>query len=161
MPLTKLTVEGRKVTKVEGGGAFGDTLQRSFEEFKDKTYPGLPGPGSNWISTFAMCTNPKFRRSPSFESTRGSARVHSWCLGHRRSGFLHASIGAGLAAPNHKIIRHFDMMFTSVVADGRPVIEDGHLVALDDPKVRGIAERHGDPDVILREDWVPDRNTAI
>ena len=161
MPLTKLTVEGRKVTKVEGGGTFGDTLQRSFEEFKDKTYPGLPGPGSNWISTFAMCTNPKFRRSPSFESTRGSARVHSWCLGHRRSGFLHASIGAGLAAPNHKIIRHFDMMFTSVVADGRPVIEDGHLVALDDPKVRGIAERHGDPDIILQEDWVPDRNTAI
>ncbi|HEX9880696.1 MAG TPA: hypothetical protein VGB25_10920, partial [Candidatus Binatia bacterium] len=84
-----------------------------------------------------------------------------WCLGHRRSGFLHASIGSGLAAPNHKIIRHFDMMFPTVVADGRVVIEDGHLMALDDPKVRGIAERHGDPDVILREDWVPDPNLAI
>lgn len=161
VPLTRLTVEGRRVTKINGGGAFGDTLRRSFEEFKDKTYPGLPGPGSNWISTFAMCTNPKYRRSPSYESARGSARVHSWCLGHRRSGFLHASIGSGLATPNHKIIRHFDMMFTTVVADGRPVIEEGHLVALDAPEVRRAAEKYGDPDNLLREDWVPDRNAAI
>jgi hypothetical protein len=161
VPLTRCTVEGRRVTKVEGGGAFGDTLRRSFEEFKDKTYPGLPGPGSNWISTFAMCTNPKFRRSPSYQTAKGSARVHSWCLGHRRSGFLHASIGSGLAAPNHKIIRHFDMMFTTVVADGRPVIKEGHLVALDAPEVQKVAERYGDPDNLLREDWVPDRNTAI
>jgi hypothetical protein len=161
VPLTRLTVQGRQVTKIEGGGAFGDTLRRSFEEFKDKTYPGLPGPGSNWISTFAMCTNPKFRRSPSYHTAKGSAKVHSWCLGHRRSGFLHASIGSGLAAPNHKIIRHFDMMFTTVIADGRPVIENGHLVALDAPEARRVAERYGDPADLLREDWVPDRNAAI
>ncbi|NIO10749.1 MAG: hypothetical protein GTO40_23205, partial [Deltaproteobacteria bacterium] len=161
LPECRLTVEGRKVTKIEGGGKIGDTIRRSFEEFKDKTYPGLPGPGANWISTFAMCTNPKFRRSPSFEAARGSARVHSWCLGHRRSGFLHASIGAGQATATHKVIRHFDMMFPTVVADGIPVIEDGHLVALDDPRVRGIAERHGDPDEILSEDWIPDPNTAL
>jgi len=161
VPLTRLTVEGRRVTKINGGGVFGDTLRRSFEEYKDKTYPGLPGPGANWISTFAMCTNPKFRRSPSYESARGSARVHSWCLGHRRSGFLHASIGSAMATQNHKIIRHFDMMFTTVVADGRPVIEEGHLAALDAPEVRRVAERYGDPDNLLREDWVPDRNAAI
>jgi hypothetical protein len=161
VPSTRLTVEGRRVTKVEGGGAFGETLRRSFEEFKNETYPGLPGAGTNWISTFAMCTNPKFRRSPSYESARGSARVHSWCLGHRRSGFLHASVGSALAAPNHKIIRHFDMMFPTLTADGRPVIEDGHLVALDAPEVRKVAERYGDPDDLLREDWVPDRNAAI
>lgn len=161
VPLTRLTVEGRQVTHVKGGGAFGDRLRHSFDEYKNETYPGLPGPGSNWISTFAMCTNPKFRRSPSYENARGSARVHSWCLGHRRSGFLHASVGSALAAPNHKIIRHFDMMFTTLIADDRPVIEDGHLVALDAPEVRRIAERYGEPDDLLREDWVPDRNAAI
>jgi leucyl aminopeptidase (aminopeptidase T) len=161
IPLTRLTVEERRVTKVEGGGAFGDTLRQSFEELKEETYPGLPGPGTNWISTFAMCTNPKFRRSPSYESARGSARVHSWCLGHRRSGFLHASVGSALINPKHKIIRHFDMMFPTVIADGRPVIEEGHLVALDAPEVKRVAERYGDPDNLLREDWIPDRNAAI
>jgi hypothetical protein len=74
---------------------------------------------------------------------------------------LHASVGSALAAPNHKIIRHFDMMFPTLTADGRPVIEDGHLVALDAPEVRKVAERYGDPDDLLREDWVPDRNAAI
>lgn len=158
---THLIVEGRKVTQVEGSGAFAERLRQSFEEFKDQTYPHLPGPGTNWISTFALCTNPKFRRSPSYVNERGSAKVHSWCLGHLRSGFLHASVGAALADPNHKIIRHFDMMFTTLVADGRPVIEDGHLVALDAPEVRKVAERYGNPDDLLREDWVPDPNTAI
>lgn len=62
---------------------------------------------------------------------------------------------------NHKLIRHFDMMFTTLVADGRPVIEAGHLVALDDPEVCKVAERYGDPDELLREDWVPDQATAI
>ncbi len=158
---TTVTVEGRQVTEVKGSGAFADRLRQSFEQFKDQTYPGLPGPGTNWISTFAMCTNPKFRRSPSYQNARGSARVHTWCLGHRRSGFLHASLGAALVGDDHKIIRHFDMMFPNLIADGRPVIEDGHLVALDDPEVRAVAERFGDPDELLREDWVPDRTTGI
>jgi len=158
---TRLTVDGRRVTQVDGSGAFADRLRQTFEKYKNETYRGLPGPGANWISTFAACTNPKFRRSPSWENARGSARVHSWCLGHRRSGFLHASVGAALENENSKLIRHFDMMFPNLFADGRPVIEDGHLLALDDPHVREIAARHGDPDELLREDWVPDRNRAI
>ncbi|HEY3118430.1 MAG TPA: hypothetical protein VGK54_16935 [Chloroflexota bacterium] len=157
----KLTVEGRAVTEVHGSGVFPDRLRQSFEEFKDQTYPHLPGPGTNWISTFALCTNPKYRRSPSYDTATGSAKVHSWCLGHRRSGFLHASIGAAQVGENHKVIRHFDMMFTTVMADGRPVIQDGHLVALDDPKVRAVAERFGNPDELLSEDWIPDPATGI
>ena len=161
VPNTKLTVDGRRVTQVEGSSHFADTLRATFEKYKDKTWKGLPGPGANWISTFASCTNPKFRRSPNWESTRGSARVHAWCLGHRRSGFLHASVGAALENENSKLIRHFDMAFPNLYCDGRPVIEDGHLLALDDPHVRAVAERFGDPDELLREDWVPDRNKAI
>jgi hypothetical protein len=157
----RLTVDGRRVTQVEGSGAFPDALRESFEKYKDKTYAGMPGPGANWISTFAACTNPKFRRSPSWENTRGSARVHSWCLGHRRSGFLHSSVGAALENENSKLIRHFDMAFPNLYADGKPVIVDGHLLGLDDPEVRKVAERFGDPDELLREDWVPDRNRAI
>src|SRR5439155_7944465 len=142
----RLTVEGRQVTQVQGSGRFADRLRESFEQYKDQSYAHLPGPGANWISTFALCTNPKYRRSPSWEFAHGSARAHSWCLGHKRSGFLHASIGAALVNPDHKLIRHFDMMFATVLADGRPVIKDGHLVALDAPEVRAVAERFGDPD---------------
>src|SRR5579871_3336656 len=147
---TTLTVDGRRVTQVEGSGKFAETLRQTFAKYKDQTYRGLPGPGANWISTFAACTNPKFRRSPTWENTRGSARVHSWCLGHRRSGFLHASVGAALESPNSKLIRHFDMAFPTVYADDRPMIVEGHLLALDDPHVRAVAERYGNPDELLR-----------
>jgi hypothetical protein len=37
-----------------------------------------------------------------------------------------------------------------------PVIEGGRLSAYDDPDVRDLAAQHGDPDVLLRDDWVPD-----
>ncbi|HEY3117245.1 MAG TPA: hypothetical protein VGK54_10935, partial [Chloroflexota bacterium] len=109
----RLTVQGRRVTEVHGTGAFPDTLRQSFDDFKDQQYPHLPGPGANWISTFALCTNPKYRRSPSYDTAKGSAKVHAWCLGHRRSGFLHASVGAAQVGEFHKVIRHFDMMYTN------------------------------------------------
>jgi hypothetical protein len=70
-------------------------------------------------------------------------------------------VGAVLENENSKLIRHFDMAFPYLYADGKPVIEDGHLLALDDPRVRQIAEKYGDPDELLREDWIPDRNQAI
>jgi len=40
--------------------------------------------------------------------------------------------------------------------DGRRIVEKGHLLALDDPEVRAIAAKYGDPDELLREDWIPE-----
>jgi len=36
------------------------------------------------------------------------------------------------------------------------IIEKGRLVALDDPQVRKVAEKYGDPDELLKEDWIPE-----
>jgi hypothetical protein len=35
------------------------------------------------------------------------------------------------------------------------VIDNGRLTALDDPEVRELARKYGDPDEILKEDWIP------
>lgn len=161
IPLTRLHIKNRQVREVEGGGEFAERLRKSFDKYRDVTFERLPGPGCNWVSTFALCTNPKYRRSPFHSQARGSTRVHTWCLGHRRSGFIHASIGSALAGPGHKLIRHFELMFPTMVADGKVVIQDGHLVALDDPQVRSVAARYGDPDNLLREEWIPDPVAAI
>ena len=32
----------------------------------------------------------------------------------------------------------------------------GHLTVLDDPEVRRVAAKYGDPDELLREDWIPE-----
>lgn len=161
IPLTKLHIEDRRVVEVEGGGTFGDRLRESFKQYQNATYEKLPGPGCNWVSTFAFCTNPKYRRSPIYPQVQSSARVHAWCLGHRRSGIIHASVGSALETPKHKLIRHFELMSPTIVADDKVVIREGHLTSLDDPEVRRIAQKHGDPDEILLEDWIPNPETAI
>lgn len=34
-------------------------------------------------------------------------------------------------------------------------IQNGRLTALDDPEVRELARKYGDPDELLKEDWIP------
>ena len=48
--------------------------------------------------------------------------------------------------------------FTIITKSGREytIIRDGRLTALDDPEVRKLAEKYGDPDDLLREDWIPE-----
>jgi hypothetical protein len=36
------------------------------------------------------------------------------------------------------------------------VVDEGHVVALDDPEVRKLAAQYGNPDEILAEDWIPE-----
>ncbi len=76
-------------------------------------------------------------------------------------GIIHASVGAALETPKHKFIRHFELMSPTLVADGKVVIREGHLTSLDDPEVRHIAQKRGEPDEILLEDWMPNPETAI
>ena len=47
--------------------------------------------------------------------------------------------------------------FTITTKTGKEytIIRDGRLTALDDPEVRKLAEKYGDPDDLLREDWIP------
>lgn len=155
IPHVQLTIKGGRVTKVEGGGKYGETLRRSFEEFKNLTSRRSPGPGVNWISSFGICTHPKGRRAAFVEKLKGSARIHGWAFGHRRSGVIHTSIGEGLVGNSYKIIRHVDQYFITLLADGKKVIDKGHILALDDPAVHKIASKYGDPKELLTEEWIP------
>ncbi|MDP2646048.1 MAG: hypothetical protein Q8P24_14005 [Desulfobacterales bacterium] len=155
VPRTTLKVEGGRVVDVQGGGKFGDRLRTSFEKYKDLTGKSCPGPGINWITTMGLCTNPKAARSPFFEELSGSARIFAWTYAHRRSGVLHASIGEGKVTPNYKVIRHMDTFFNTLVTEKGTIAENGRLCALDDPRVREMAARFGDPDQLLQECWIP------
>ncbi len=155
VPRIRMIVENGKVVKVEGGGKFGERLRESFERYAHLTGKSCPGPGINWISTIGVCTNPHAHRSPFFGELTGSARVYAWSFGHRRSGVFHTSVGEALVSPDHKMIRHMDTYFNTLVTDRGTVIENGHLTALDDPGIRRLAARYGDPDKLLKEIWIP------
>ena len=36
------------------------------------------------------------------------------------------------------------------------LLDKGHMTSLDDPEVRALASRYGDPDYLLTEDWIPE-----
>ena len=55
---------------------------------------------------------------------------------------------------------HVHLYFPTYICklkDGREVkiIDKGRLTALDDPRVRQVAAKYGNPDELLREDWIP------
>lgn len=90
-----------------------------------------------------------------------------------RSGIIHWSNGINAPddpeitkfAREHKVpgthCFHFITYFTTYEARLRDtgewikLTDKGRITAMDDPEVRQLASRYGDPDELLREDWVP------
>ncbi len=48
----------------------------------------------------------------------------------------------------------------SCEVDGTKLVENGRLRVLDDPEVRRVAAKYGNPDELLREDWIPEFDDA-
>ncbi len=155
VPRTTFNIKGSQVYRVDGEGKLAETWRRNFEEYKNLKSPTCPGPGINWWTTLAIGTSPKARIAANWDKMSGCARMHAWGIGHSRSGVVHTSIGEGVVAPDRRIIRHVDIFFPTLICDGKKVIEGGHLVALDDPAIIKLAAKYGDPEELLREDWIP------
>ena len=47
-------------------------------------------------------------------------------------------------------------LVVETATDEIPIVESGRLSAYDDPEVRELAARYGDPDEVLHDDWVPE-----
>lgn len=163
IPEIKLYFDNGHVTRVEGGGKAGEYIREALEKYKDIQAPGLPGPGPGWLEEVSLGTNPKAARPYSFAEYERMGRYPSWSHGRRRSGVIHMAIGwsfhfdRGKPQPelpsNH---RDFEIYFPTYYLDGVKIVDNGHLLALDDPEIRKIAAKYGDPDVLLREDWIPE-----
>jgi hypothetical protein len=165
-PHIKVYLEHSKVTKIEGGGEFGNKWREFIEKYKDVKYPHCPGPGIDWFIEAAIGTHPKVTRP--FNIFHSATARGSFAGERDRSGIMHLGIGQVLDfvwALRHEPVLpfyHFHVnlyfpTYTCKLKDGREVklIEKGHLTALDDPHVRSVAAKYGNPDELLREAWVP------
>jgi hypothetical protein len=165
-PHIKLHLERSQVTRVEGGGEFGDGWRKFIEQNKDIQYPHYPGPGVGWFIEAAIGTHPKVIRP--FNAFDSATARGSFMSERDRSGVIHLGIGQVLdfvwalrqdpPLPFYHFHVHlYFATYTCTLKDGREVklIDRGRLTALDDPEVRRVAAKYGDPDELLREDWVP------
>ena len=156
-PMT-FRVENSRVTKVEGGGAFGEWTRSMIEKHKDTDF-GYYGVGGNYLEEFQLTSHPKVvpRRGPFAFSELDATWRPTW-----RSGKVHLAVGSGGPIfDEQKRVKvdefHIDVeiYFPTLTVGDRKIVVNGRLTALDDPHVREVAKRHGDPERLLKEAWTP------
>ena len=161
----KVGLDGGKISHIKDGGKYGDAWRELLEETDGIQYPEFPRKGLFWLWELAMGTNPKVRRpqNPLRLSSGGFEIERS------RSGVIHVGFGTRWRGQSERWAGehgepyghlHVHLLFPTyeiktVTGKTITVIENGRLKALDDPEVRDLARKYGDPDELLGEDWTP------
>ena len=160
IPEIRIYIEKAAVTHVEAGGAAGERFRAALERYKNIQFPGFASPGVGNVEEVALGVHPKAKpdEGPGILGF-GEAR--------RRSGTIHIGIGATRNAETRDVLmkgtsglprgqhRDWQMYFPTLILDGEVLVEKGHLTVLDDPEIRRLASKFGDPDQLLSEDWIP------
>jgi hypothetical protein len=164
-PQVNVELEGGQIVRVTGGAAYGDAWRDLLEESRRTQYPCFPRPGLFYLWEVAIGTNPKICRPSGIE--RHSSGGFEW--ERRRSGVIHMGFGTLWRSDEEKWAGengilyghlHIHLLFptftiTTKSAKDYTIIRNGRLTALDDFDVRQLAAKYGDPDDLLREDWIP------
>jgi len=144
-PHMKLTVEHGQVVKVEGGGLQGIMLDDIMNKYKNDQIPYLPRPGWLYVFHLSLSVNPK-----------GGDRSMYWAFGPE---IYIPEIEEYGRKHNMPITHNFHLnnsfiTYEAMVTGGKKtrIKDKGHLVLLEDPEVRAIASKYGDPEDILSEE---------
>lgn len=163
-PRISIEIERGKIREIKGGGGYGEAWRTLLHQTDDIQYPEFPRKGLFWLWEMAIGTNPKVRRpSNVLRISSGGNEVE-----RSRSGVIHIGFGTRWRGPSERWAAekgimyghlHVHLLFPTyeIRVGGKTitVIERGRLKALDDPEVRELAKKYGDPDELLREDWIP------
>ncbi len=144
--LLKVTYQDGRLVHAEGG--------IEAEKLK-QMLKGIPGANVHCEIMFGL--NPKVRSNAPVDQKPIPNEAE------RRAGTLHMGTGnrpmwgavweAMKDVPKPYRDSHLDgfILKPTVHVNGEPIIEDGHLLILEDPEVREFAKKFGDPDELLKE----------
>ena len=134
----RLTVEDHWVTRVEGGDE-----AAWLEDLMDRYEKG------RYFSEIAIGVHPK---APVHEALQ--YRAPDTIL-FRRAGSYHAAVGHWPWLKDFDSPLHWDggSLKPSFSIGGAQLIDTGRFLILEDPAIREVAARHGDPDALLAEAW--------
>jgi len=177
-PKWEVTLKDGYVRDVKGGGLFGDALKEflQYPNSNDKVLPfhNENHPGYWWLYEIAMGTHPKgFRNPAGLENgtatpERNRSGVFHWGLGvtlHHDPGAPTKSQKLTDFTAEYNLPRdhgwHTHTYFTTYKVRLRnanqwvTITDKGRMKSLDNPEVRALASRYGNPDEVLQEDWRP------
>ena len=165
------------ITGVEGGGTYGEVLREFLQYPGTNTlvYPYHEEPGFWYLYEAAFGTHPKYFRNPkemmegSLGPDRLKAGVIHWGLGirlwHDPSGPVESEDWKKFTARHNVAMDHsfhtHTYLSTYKVRIRRAdrwvdLLDKGRMTSLDNPEVRALASRYGDPDRILADEWIID-----
>jgi hypothetical protein len=177
-PRWEITFTNGFITDVKGGGAQGAALQEfiHWDKLNNLTYPYHNQPGFWYLYEIAFGSHPKGFRHPIPLLKSGNTSPE-----RIRSGVIHWGLGIRLwhdpdAPTESKKWREFSeehnvpfdhgwhthTYFTTYRVRLRnadkwvTLLDKGHMASLDNPEVRALASRYGDPNYLLAEDWIPE-----
>jgi hypothetical protein len=180
-PRMEIHIKNGYVDKVVGGGLYGDgfRLWLSYPKINETTWPFQKHPGFWWLFEAGTGTNPKYFKHP------GEMLIGSNLSERNAGGVIHWSFGAevkngpevdkeksarsdvslefgkknklpiGHAMHNHTLMPTYQIRLRDS-GNWQMIMEHGQILASRDPEVRAIASRYGNPDEILRRDWIPE-----
>lgn len=164
VPFLKITLKNNRMLKIEGGGRVGELWRGALEESRDIKFPFFPEPGVAWFVEATVGTHPKMFRPP--HALTSIRERHDWSRHRMTAGVMHLGHGVSPARewgrergfPDHHY--HLEIFFptcTITTRDGKTntLVRNGHLTALDDPELRQLASKYGDPNKLLERNWIP------
>lgn len=175
-PYCKAYIEGGQVVRIEGGGKYGEVWREKLEKYRKVMWPPfptryggppenrVPAPGMFWFYECGIGTTAGAFRLPQ----EGLFQCYANFLHDRmRSGYIHCGFGLSVMGQRQAIEAglpwvhtHIHLVFPTLegtTRSGQPItiIDKGHLTTLDDPEVRSLAGKYGNPDELLTEAWFP------
>ncbi len=163
------------ILNIAGGGRLGELFQMLVNDprFKEAKFPKAPGPGYWFFRQDGFATNPKFVRSlPALiegESFLPNASERN------RAGIQHLAFSydstdpADLAYAKQRDLPlgqgqhdfHMHNYFPTIkwklrdTGEWITIADKGMVKMYDDPEIRALAARYGDPELIFRYEWIP------
>jgi len=176
-PRMEIELAGGKIKEVRGGGYYGEMLRlvQNYPGMQTLTWPLYQKPGYWWLYEAGTATNPKYFKHPDEllegrnTSERNVGGVIHWSFGTEAQHGpeetgkvtpLRAEFGKVNNVPLEHCCHNHTLMVTYQVRvrdldQWITLIEHGKLSALDDLYVRALASRYGNPDDVLKQDYVP------
>ncbi|MBA2301863.1 MAG: hypothetical protein H0W08_04450 [Acidobacteria bacterium] len=177
-PRWEVTFKDGFISGVTGGGAQGAALNEflQYPGLNDRVFPYHKKPGFWYLYEIAFGSHPKAFRAPqplldygNTSPERARSGVIHWGLGirlwHDPDAPTESKVWADFSKKNNTPFDHgwhTHTYFTTYKVRLRNadkwvnLLDKGRMTSLDDPEVRALASRYGDPDAILAEDWIPE-----
>ncbi len=171
-PCLKAIIEHGQIVRIEGGGRFGELarMMLNVPALRDTRWPTAPRPGYWFWFEAALGTNPKYFRPIHALMAGGNGAINTF--ERNRSGIFHFGMGLETLDPAARKFCdaknlpcdhawHIHNYFITYAAKLRDedttinIVDKGHLTPMDNAEVRALASRYGNPDLIMREEWIP------